>query len=113
MVRNIWRMYGGWYDGNPAHLKPAPDATLAAELASLSGGADRLAQRGHELIESDIRLACHLVELAAQAEPNNPAVHEIRAAVYQFRREQESSLMRKGIYGSAANESRDALENTD
>ena len=24
VVRNIWRLYGGWYDGNPAHLKPAP-----------------------------------------------------------------------------------------
>ncbi|MDH3642055.1 MAG: MBL fold metallo-hydrolase, partial [Gammaproteobacteria bacterium] len=23
VVRNIWRMYGGWYDGNPANLKPA------------------------------------------------------------------------------------------
>ena len=26
VVRNIWRMYGGWYDGNPANLKPAHDA---------------------------------------------------------------------------------------
>ena len=111
VVRNIWRMYGGWYDGNPAHLKPAPDSTLAAELASLTGGAEKLAERGHELIESDIRLACHLVELAAQAEPNNVAVHELRAAVYQHRRELESSLMSKGIYGSAANESKDKLEN--
>ncbi len=111
VVRNIWRMYGGWYDGNPAHLKPAPDSTLAAELASLSGGAEKLAERGHELIDSDIRLACHLVELAAQAEPNNVAVHELRAAVYQHRRELESSLMSKGIYGSAANESKDKLEN--
>ena len=24
VVRNLWRLYGGWYDGNPAHLKPAP-----------------------------------------------------------------------------------------
>ena len=22
VVQNIWRLYGGWYDGNPAHLKP-------------------------------------------------------------------------------------------
>ncbi|MBO6556757.1 MAG: MBL fold metallo-hydrolase [Pseudomonadales bacterium] len=112
VVRNIWRMYGGWYDGNPAQLKPAPDSTLAAELASLSGGSEKLAERGHELIDSDIRLACHLVELAAQAEPNNAAVHELRAAVYQHRREMETSLMSKGIYGSAVNESKDKLEHT-
>jgi len=24
VIHNIWRLYGGWYDGNPAHLKPAP-----------------------------------------------------------------------------------------
>jgi alkyl sulfatase BDS1-like metallo-beta-lactamase superfamily hydrolase len=23
VVRNIWHLYGGWFDGNPAHLKPA------------------------------------------------------------------------------------------
>src|SRR5207237_6312636 len=33
VVRNVWRLYGGWYDGNPANLKPAPEAGLAAELA--------------------------------------------------------------------------------
>ncbi len=30
IVHNIWRLYGGWYDGNPAHLKPAPEASLGA-----------------------------------------------------------------------------------
>ena len=29
IVRNIWRLYGGWYDGNPARLKPAPDEALS------------------------------------------------------------------------------------
>ena len=23
VVRNLWRLYGGWYDGAPSHLKPA------------------------------------------------------------------------------------------
>jgi glyoxylase-like metal-dependent hydrolase (beta-lactamase superfamily II) len=30
VVRNVWRLYGGWYDGNPAHLKPAPEAAYAS-----------------------------------------------------------------------------------
>ena len=45
IVRNIWRFYGGWWDGNPASLKPAAEADLAAELAGLAGGAERLAER--------------------------------------------------------------------
>ena len=24
VVRNVWRLFGGWYDGDPSHLKPAP-----------------------------------------------------------------------------------------
>ncbi len=110
VVRNIWRMYGGWYDGNPANLKPARDADLAREIASLAGGALKLAERGQTVAEDDIRLACHLVELSAQAEPDNDAVHAIRAEVYQKRRDSETSLMAKAIFGDAANESSARME---
>lgn len=110
VVRNIWRLYGGWYEGNPAQLKPARDAAVAAELAKLSGGALKLAERARELAETDARLACHLAEFAAQAEPSNKAVHHLRAEVYQKRREGETSLMAKGIFGTAANQSRQQCE---
>jgi alkyl sulfatase BDS1-like metallo-beta-lactamase superfamily hydrolase len=106
VVRNIWRLYGGWYDGNPAHLKPAADAALAAELARLAGGAERLAERALAIAGTDIRVACHLVELAAQADPGSGGVHAIRAEVFQLRRDGETSLMAKGIFGQAANESK-------
>jgi len=45
IVRTIWRLYGGWWDGNPASLKPAPERALAAELAALAGGPRVLADR--------------------------------------------------------------------
>jgi alkyl sulfatase BDS1-like metallo-beta-lactamase superfamily hydrolase len=107
VVRNIWRLYGGWYDGNPANLKPAPDGALAAELATLAGGAPRLAARARELADAgELRLACHLAELAAQAAADDADVHVVRADVYQQRRDRELSLMAKGIFGNAAGESR-------
>jgi alkyl sulfatase BDS1-like metallo-beta-lactamase superfamily hydrolase len=106
VVRNIWRMYGGWYDGNPANLKPAKDAALAREIASLAGGAGKLAARALALCETDVRLACHLAELAVQAEPENAHAHALRAEVFQKRRDGETSLMAKGIFGHAANESK-------
>ena len=52
IVRTIWRQYGGWWDGNPATLKPAPERALAAEIAALAGGARVLAARAVELAES-------------------------------------------------------------
>ena len=107
VVRNIWRLYGGWYDGNPAHLKPAPDASLAAEIAALAGGVDVLARRAQEVVATDPYLAAQLVEWAAQAGGDDPAVHATRAAIYGEVRKGELSLMSKGIYGAAA---RDSLE---
>src|SRR6185437_6778459 len=106
VVRNIWRLYGGWWDGNPAELKPAREQALAAEVAHLAGGAVKLAERAQAVADDDIRLACHLAEYAALAEPDNARVHGARAEVYQRRRDAETSLMAKGIFGSAANESK-------
>ena len=105
VVRNIWRLYGGWYDGDPANLKPALAGALASEIAALAGGALKLAERAREIAEHDIRVACHLAELAVQAEPDNRRAHTLRAEVFQLRRNGETSLMAKGIFGSAANES--------
>lgn len=99
VVRNIWRLYGGWYDGNPARLKPAPDIAVAVEVAAMAGGADALAQRARELCEADeLRLACQLAEWAVQAAPTDAEVHAARADVYRARRDRELSLMARGLY---------------
>lgn len=106
VVRTVWRLYGGWYDGNPAHLKPAPDAALATELARLAGGAPVLADRAAALAaEGDLRLAGHLAELAAQAAPDDAGVHRVRAQVFAQRAGDELSTMSKGVFDWAANES--------
>ncbi|ABS61899.1 beta-lactamase domain protein [Parvibaculum lavamentivorans DS-1] len=109
IIHNIWRLYGGWYDGNPSRLKPAPDAALASEIAALAGGVAKLVARAETLAasgrEEDMRLACHLVEAAALAEPENRDAHMARANVYGARRKAELSLMSKGIFGWAERES--------
>jgi alkyl sulfatase BDS1-like metallo-beta-lactamase superfamily hydrolase len=110
IVRNVWRLYGGWYDGNPANLKPAPDATLAREVAALVGGASRLSSRAVELAgtgdEGDLRLAGHLVELASLAAPDDPSVHAARAEVFEHRVAAATSTMAKGVFAWAASESK-------
>ena len=45
VVRNVWRQFGGWWDGAPSRLKPARDVDLATELADLAGGAAVLIDR--------------------------------------------------------------------
>ncbi len=106
VVNNIWRLYGGWYDGNPANLKPARESELASEIAQLSGGSIVLAERAEELAAAGyFSLACHLIELAVQSDFDNKQIHVIRAKIYKPRRKIESSLMAKGIFGYAARES--------
>ena len=105
-MRNIWRLYGGWWDANPARLKPPPDAALAAEVAALAGGTGALIERaGRRADAGDLRLAAQLAEWAVQADPGSREAHRVRARVYELRKQAESSLMAKGIFAGAARES--------
>lgn len=111
IVRNLWRLYGGWYDGDPSTLKPAPKAALAAELTELAGGATVLADRAEVLSAAgEHRLACHLVELAAQSSPDDPAIHRVRARVYAERSRHERSVMSKGVFTWARRQSEQVVE---
>ncbi|HYA67935.1 MAG TPA: alkyl sulfatase dimerization domain-containing protein [Acidimicrobiales bacterium] len=127
IVRNIWRQYGGWWDGNPATLKPAPEQALAQELAALAGGAGVLADRALALAamaeaEPDppgpaqigdarpavtaypdsLRVAAHLAETAALAAPTDRGVHRARAQVFAQCARTATSTMAKGVFTWAA-----------
>jgi glyoxylase-like metal-dependent hydrolase (beta-lactamase superfamily II) len=129
IVRNVWRLYGGWWDGNPATLKPAPERALAAELADLAGGAAVLADRALALAEQAmaepagaggqdgdgsgdrdgaadqaLRLAGHLAELARLAAPGDPAIGEIHRRVFSARADASTSTMAQGVFRWAARE---------
>ena len=128
IVRTVWRLYGGWWDGNPATLKPAPERALATELAGLAGGATALADRALALLESStiagegagngpdrgpddgpddaaLRLAGHLAELAWLVEPTDPGISRIRQRVFEARAQAATSTMAHGVFSWAARES--------
>ena len=80
VVRNIWRLNGGWWDGIPSHLKPAGEAALGREVARLAGGVAPLVARAQELAAAgDLALAGHLIDWAVAAEPDNRPAHAARA----------------------------------
>jgi len=106
VIRNIWRQYGGWWDGAASRLKPSPDAQLATVIAELAGGTSALIGRARRAVDdNDLRLACHLADLAGWAAPDDRAIHEARGEIYMRRRDAETSLMSKGIFMAAARES--------
>jgi alkyl sulfatase BDS1-like metallo-beta-lactamase superfamily hydrolase len=101
VVRNIWHLFAGWFDGSPDHLKPAPAGELAAEIAALVGGACRLAARAEKLADSgQTRLAAHLIEIAANAVPDDEDIQAKRAAVYARCVAAETSLIGKAIFAT-------------
>jgi alkyl sulfatase BDS1-like metallo-beta-lactamase superfamily hydrolase len=123
IVRTVWRRYGGWWDGNPATLKPARERALAQEIARLAGGTAALAARamqlagqavgnqaaldeeaGNEAAEESLRLAGHLAELAWLADPADPQAREAKRRVFTVRTDRATSTMAKGVFRWATSE---------
>ena len=110
IVRNLLRLWGGWWNGNAADLLPATWTEQASEIAALAGGIEQLVARGRARLEAgDSQLAAHCAEWATRAAPGDRAAQELKRDVYQRRLMEESSLMAQGIYRAAMNDARAAL----
>jgi glyoxylase-like metal-dependent hydrolase (beta-lactamase superfamily II) len=122
VVHNIWRLYGGWWDGNPSSLQPAPERALAGELAELAGGPGVLADRSLRLLaeaeaggdgggdgggggDEALRIAGHLAELAWLAAPDDEGIQRARHRVYSARADRATSTMARGVFRWAAGDS--------
>ncbi len=111
VIHNVWRQFGGWWDGAASRLKPSPDAVVAVTIAELAGGVEVVMRRaGVAAAEGDLRLACHLADFAGWAAPDDATIHAGRAEIYEQRRRAEPSLMAKGIFKAAARESEAVVE---
>jgi alkyl sulfatase BDS1-like metallo-beta-lactamase superfamily hydrolase len=108
LVRNVWRRYGGWYDGEPDNLLPATRAEQASEWVTLAGGLESVLARARELAAAgNHRMACHLVEFAVLFDPGSNEAHDVRAEVYAARSAEQESSMAANILGHAAHASRE------
>jgi glyoxylase-like metal-dependent hydrolase (beta-lactamase superfamily II) len=109
VVRNLLRLHGGWWNGNPAELLPAREDTVAREIAALAGGVAALVSRGRALVAADLAMACHLAEWAALAAPRDRAALELKRDAFEARAASEPSLMARNIFVRAAEEAKLAL----
>ena len=81
------------------------------EVAAIAGSPLALAERAQAVADSgDLAVACHLVQMATDAAPDDLVVHEIRRDIYRARLAEATSLMARGIYGGAIAESKAVLE---
>jgi len=110
IVRNLLRLWGGWWDGNAANLLPATWADQGREITDLAGGVDALVARGRELLaDGDLPMACHIAEWATQGHSDNTAAQEFKRDAYSARLAEARETMTQGIYRAAMNDARVAL----
>lgn len=110
IVRNLLRLWGGWWNGNAADLLPATWAEQGREVAALAGGIDALVARGRELLEEgNLPMACHVAEWATRGHSDHRAAQELKRDAYRGRMEAAHETMTRGIYRDAMNEAIVAL----
>jgi alkyl sulfatase BDS1-like metallo-beta-lactamase superfamily hydrolase len=107
LIHNIWRLYGGWWEGEPDNLLPAPRAARASEWVALAGGLDGVLARAEELrANGELQLACHIIEYAVLAEPGSADAHDLRATIYEERAGEQLSSMSRGVFTFASDSSK-------
>ena len=120
VVRNIWRMHAGWWDGNPSHLEPVHDRVLAKEIVALAGGITAVQIRIRTLIRQETKeslaVAAHLVSILItrvylanynQAEhllyeDDSQESKNLYEQIYSYRSLHAGSTMATGIYSYTA-----------
>jgi len=109
IARNVYRLYGGWYDGDPANILPAHSEEIAAALVGATGSAAILARARHLRDDGDpdgrgLQMACHLVDVVRKGEPQNREAWELWRDLFAARAAAEPSLMARGAFLSAVRE---------
>ncbi len=113
IVRNLLRLWGGWWNGNAADLLPSPPQARAEEVARLAGGVEALVARGRALLDGgDATLATHVAEWAVGAAPASREAQRLKRDVYAARLRDEPSLMAQGIFRAAMDDATRALGET-
>lgn len=108
IIRNVYRCLGSWYSGRPSDLKPATWSQQAAEIVLLAGSIGKLIERArHWLTQGQYRMACHVIDWAQEADPDNRDVQTLRAEIYRQRTAHETFTMARGVFGAAAREAED------
>ncbi len=109
IARNVYRLYGGWYDGDPANILPVHSEEISAALVAATGSAPILARARKLREDGDLQLACHLTDFVRKGEPENREAWELWRDLFTARAAKETSLMARGAFHSAVRDAEERL----
>ncbi len=108
--RGVIQRFLGYWDGNPTHLLPAPEAESGAVFVELAGGADKILARGRELYDQGKYLVAQdILNRLVQAEPQNQAAKDLLADVFEQIGYQQENVGLRNSYLAAAYELRSGI----
>lgn len=106
-VKAIYQRYLGFYDGNPAHLHPLPDAEAAAKYVEFMGGAAAVLERAAACFErGEYRWVAQVVNHVVFADPDNQSARRLQAAALEQLGYQAESATWRNAYLMGAQELR-------
>ena len=112
IIRNIWRLKGGWWDFEIYTLKPPSSKELSEEVSNLFESITAQIDHINKLIsEGKYKTALFFVEMAYKTHPYDKNVLKIKSEILELMIETENALMVRNIYANAKGICDDALDN--
>ena len=110
VVRDVLRMYAGWWGGNPADLIPAKRADVARDIVE-TAGREALVDRVRKLLaENEPHRALHLVMHLVQADATDREAQGLLANASDAIIAIEPSFIARNFYNTASARARAAAE---
>ena len=104
-VNGIYRQYTGWYDMQPAHLAPAPEADVQRALVEAAGGPESIIRRASQALEDDRpQIALELSDVVIGAGHDAGDVRAVRQAALERLAKTATNTVARNIYRAAAAE---------
>lgn len=110
VVRDVLRMYAGWWGGNPAELIPAKRAEVARDLVATAGREAMIDRVEKLLAERAPRRALHMVMHLVDANPSDHEAQSLVVAACEAIIEIEPSFIARNFYETAAARAREAAD---
>ena len=109
-AKAVYQRYLGWYDANPAHLNPLPEAEAAKKYVAYMGGAAAVTARARaDFKQGDYRWVAEVMNQVVFADPSDAWARALQAdALEQLGYQAESGVWRN-VYLSAALELRNGV----
>jgi alkyl sulfatase BDS1-like metallo-beta-lactamase superfamily hydrolase len=109
-VKAVYQRYLGWFDANPAHLRPLPTVEAAKKYVEYMGGSAAVLARAREdLRRGEYRWVAQALNHVVFAEPENREARELQADALEQLGYQSESAVWRNFYLTGAMELRSGV----